>query len=103
MGNRDLPDIYAHALGPQARGRRDIYQANPDCPCYNLYIIVHMKLQYMKQPNIYCIPAPSLKSTVTLYTKPEVATVAESTIHDSCIHNGVTYHKSPSVLFNMPG
>ena len=43
MGKRDLPDIYAHVLGPhiyalargpQARGRGHIYQANPDCPCY---------------------------------------------------------------------
>ena len=34
MGNRDLPDIYALARGPQARGRGHIYQANPDCPCY---------------------------------------------------------------------
>ena len=34
MGKRDLPDIYALARGPQARGRGHIYQANPDCPCY---------------------------------------------------------------------
>ena len=38
MGNRDLPDIYAHALGPAALGLGHIYQANPSCPCYNLYI-----------------------------------------------------------------
>ena len=38
MGNRDLPDIYAHALGPTALGLGHIYQANPSCPCYNLYI-----------------------------------------------------------------
>ena len=31
---RDLPDIYAHALGPAVH----VYQANPSCPCYNLYI-----------------------------------------------------------------
>ena len=31
MGKRDLPDIYALARGPQARGRGHIYQANPDC------------------------------------------------------------------------
>ena len=37
MGNRDLPDIYAHALGPAALGLGHIYQANPSCPCYNLY------------------------------------------------------------------
>ena len=39
MGNRDLPDIYAHALGP-ALGH--IYQANPSCPCYNLYICIYI-------------------------------------------------------------
>ena len=38
MGNRDLPDIYAHALWPTAPGLGHIYQANPSCPCYNLYI-----------------------------------------------------------------
>ena len=38
MGNRDLPDIYTLALGPAALGLRCIYQANPYCPCYNLYI-----------------------------------------------------------------
>ena len=38
MGNWDLPDI-AHALGPAALGLGHIYQANPSCPCYNLYII----------------------------------------------------------------
>ena len=35
MGNRDLPDVYAHALRPAALR---LYQANPSCPCYNLYI-----------------------------------------------------------------
>ena len=38
MGNRDLPDIYTLALRPAALGLRCIYQANPSCPCYNLYI-----------------------------------------------------------------
>ena len=38
MGNQDLPDIYAHALGPAALRLGHIYQANPSCPCYNLYI-----------------------------------------------------------------
>ena len=38
MGNRDLPDVYAHALGPAALGLGHIYQANPSCPCYNYYI-----------------------------------------------------------------
>ena len=40
MGNRDLPDIYAHALGPAALGLGHIYQANPSCPCYNLYLLL---------------------------------------------------------------
>ena len=31
---RDLPDIYAQAQGPQARGRGHIYQANHERPCY---------------------------------------------------------------------
>ena len=44
MGNRDLPDIYAHALGPAALGLGHIYQANPSCPCYNLYIYYHIIL-----------------------------------------------------------
>jgi len=38
MGNRDLPDIYALALGPAALGLGHIYMANPSCPCYNYYI-----------------------------------------------------------------
>ena len=41
MGNRDLPDIYTLALGPAALGLRYIYQANPSCPCYNLYTHTH--------------------------------------------------------------
>ena len=40
MGNQDLPDIYAHALGPPALGLGHIHRANPSCPCYNLYIQV---------------------------------------------------------------
>ena len=39
MANRDLPDIYAHALGPAALRLGHIYQANPSCPCYSLYRI----------------------------------------------------------------
>ena len=39
MGTRDLPDIYVHALGPAALGLGHIYQANPSCPCYNLYFL----------------------------------------------------------------
>ena len=42
MGNRDLPDIYAHALGPAALGLGHIYQAKPSCPCYNLYICTYI-------------------------------------------------------------
>ena len=38
MGTRDLPDIYARALGPAALGLGHIYQANPSCSCYNLYL-----------------------------------------------------------------
>jgi len=38
MGNWDLPDIYALALGPAALRLRHIYQANPSCPCYNYYL-----------------------------------------------------------------
>ena len=42
MGNPDLPDIYAHALGPAALGLGHIYQANPSCPCYNLYTYIYI-------------------------------------------------------------
>ena len=42
MGNRDLPDIYTLALGPAALGLGYIYQANPSCPCYNLYIYIYI-------------------------------------------------------------
>ena len=34
MATWDLPDIYAQARGPQARGRGHIYQANPEWPWY---------------------------------------------------------------------
>jgi len=34
MARRDLPDIYAHALGPAALGLGHIYQANPDWTWY---------------------------------------------------------------------
>ena len=44
MGNRDLPDIYARALGPAALGLGHIYQANPSCPCYNLYIYIYTRI-----------------------------------------------------------
>ena len=39
MGTRELPDMYAlspRACGPRASGHT--YQANPSCPCYNLYL-----------------------------------------------------------------
>ena len=38
MGNQDLPDKYTHALRPVALRLGHIYQENPSCPCYNLYI-----------------------------------------------------------------
>ena len=38
MGNWNLLDIYAHAIGPAALGLGHMYQGNPSCPCYNLYI-----------------------------------------------------------------
>ena len=34
MATRDLPDKYAQAQGPQARGCWNIYQANPEWPWY---------------------------------------------------------------------
>ena len=49
MGNRDLPDIYAHALGPAALGLGHIYQANPSCPCYNYYICHSVNSNYKHQ------------------------------------------------------
>ena len=55
MGKRDLPDIYAHALGPAALGLGHIYQANPSCPCYNLYIIknYHALHKFVNISNAY--------------------------------------------------
>ena len=41
-----------------------------------------------KQLNIYIIPVTSLKSTVIVHVKPEMATAAESTMLNSFIHNG---------------
>ena len=59
-----------------------------------------------KHIHSYSIPADlvtSLKSTVIVYSKlsakPEVATAAESTIHNSFMHNELTFRKSPSVQF----
>jgi len=34
MAQRDLPDIYALARRPQARGHENIYEANPNLPWY---------------------------------------------------------------------
>ena len=57
MGNRDLPDIYTLALGPAALGLRYIYQANPSCPCYNLYILLYTQYIYFDiHVAHYCIP-----------------------------------------------
>jgi len=40
MSTRDLPDIYALARGPRAY----IYQANPEWPWYNYYIVLSQGL-----------------------------------------------------------
>ena len=53
MGNRDLPDIYAHALGPAALRLGYIYQANPSCPCYNLYICYSYTMDTSGLPDMY--------------------------------------------------
>ena len=42
--------------------------------------------------NIYNILVTSLKSTVIVYAKPEVATAAVSLKHNSFIHNGLMFH-----------
>ena len=52
----------------------------------------------MKHRNMFSISV-ILKSTVTVYAKPEMATAAESTIHNSFIHNGLTFCKSPPALY----
>jgi len=38
MTSWDLPDIYAHALGPAALGLGHMYQTNPSWSWYNNYI-----------------------------------------------------------------
>ena len=73
MGNRDLPDIYAHALGPAALGLGHINQANPSCPCYNLYIYIYIYiyiiyLQYILTYNIYFLNIKSLVSSLDVAT-----------------------------------
>ena len=35
MGMRDLPDMFAKAIEPQAQGHT--YQANHECTCYKCY------------------------------------------------------------------
>jgi len=37
-GSSTLPDIYAQARGPQARGRVHIYQAKHECLWYKCYV-----------------------------------------------------------------
>ena len=61
MGTRDLPDMYA--LSPRASGHT--YQANPECPCYNLYVI-HVIL-----PNGHCdffADDPNYETTIVAFT-----------------------------------
>ena len=36
-----------HVLGPAALGLGYIYQANPSCPCYNLYIYIELFYSYV--------------------------------------------------------
>ena len=44
MGKRDLPDIYAQARGPQARGRGHIYQEIPSAHVItNIFHFRHSK------------------------------------------------------------
>ena len=54
MGKRDLPDIYARALGPAALGLGHIYQANPSCPCYNyyIYVCIYMYMYVVYKPRL---------------------------------------------------
>ena len=55
MGNRDLPDIYTLALGPAALGLGYIYQANPSCPCYNLYIYIYIYIYIYTHTHMYTV------------------------------------------------
>ena len=48
MGKRDLPDTYALAQGPQARGRGHIYQANSDCLSYIYHLSIYQVRQIKK-------------------------------------------------------
>ena len=55
-GNRDLPDIYAHALGPWAY--MYVYQANPPAHVIITYTYIHTHTQY----NIYHIYIYKIKN-----------------------------------------
>ena len=75
MGNRDLPDIYAHALGPAALGLGHIYQANPSCPCYNLYIIyiyIYAKQKHLGVKKVRGLEEPRLKALISNKAKNSV-------------------------------
>ena len=39
MGNWDVPDIYAQALGPVAFGLGYNKSGKPSCPCHKVYVI----------------------------------------------------------------
>ena len=71
MGNRDLPDIYAHALRPTALGLgHNIYQANPSCPCYNLYIHIYIYIYIYVTPRFKTWPVlKPASSYVASYTE----------------------------------
>ena len=47
MSTRALPDIYALALGPVALMFVCIYQAKHECPWYNYYIYILLKLSLL--------------------------------------------------------
>ena len=47
MGNRDLPDIYAQALGPVALRLGHIHQANPSCQ------LIHIASHLINQPESF--------------------------------------------------
>jgi len=56
MANQDLPDIYAHALGPRARVYT-VYQANPSWPCHNYYIYLIHETEQQELRNVNTIHA----------------------------------------------
>ena len=69
MGNQDLPDIYADALGPAALGLGHIYQANPSCPCYNLYICIMLRLRVPIAPQDYMPHAKTFGNYIRMFFK----------------------------------